>query len=98
MEKDTYTTPVMFRKFKEGDIVAIFPEQPGTNELSTCGCYQHIGQHGSASIFIERYTKPSKPEEYAELMQELEGIGYNLKIYKRWQGKFDHNRAKELAR
>jgi hypothetical protein len=98
MEKDNFITPVVFRK--EGqDILAVFPEQTGTNDPHTCGCYSHVGQHSSMDIMYlkELYkTKPVKPSEYADLKTELESIGYNLKVYKRWQQSFDKAREKEL--
>ena len=77
-----YETRVVFRKFKDGDILALFPE------LSEGGAgvesYMHVGQHSSADYqhCICR-TKPATPEEYEDLAVELESIGYNLLIRKR---------------
>ena len=78
-------TKVIFRKFKEGDIIALFPELPGTNDPYTCESYMHVGQHSSASIDIVSITKPAKPDEYADLLAELKRIGYDdLRIAKRF--------------
>lgn len=41
--------------------------------------YMHIGQHGEASIDFFRECKPATPEQYADLMWELDSIGYNVK-------------------
>ncbi|MCK5608450.1 hypothetical protein KAR91_41600 [Candidatus Pacearchaeota archaeon] len=75
-------TRVVFRKFKEGDIIALFPE------LSEGGAgvesYMHVGQHSSADYNgCISMTKPAAPEEYKALAIELESIGYNLLIRKR---------------
>lgn len=86
MTKDTHKTRVIFRKFKKGgDIIALFPEIPGTRAwYADCMSYQHIGQHGAASIDLADVT--SRPEQYeiAPLKKELEGIGYNLEIVTRF--------------
>ena len=75
---------VIFRKFKkEGDIIALLPDYEVNygNVMS----YQHIGQHGEASIEIVRDTEPAKPSEYADLLAELKSRDYEPKIYKRLQ-------------
>lgn len=93
-------TPVIFRKFKEWDIIAIFPTIPGTSDQYTCQSYMHIGQHGSCEpTYLIQNTKPAKPEEYEELLQELINIGYDdLKVYKRYQYKFLEEIKAELKR
>jgi len=79
----------IFRKYKNksppwyGDIVALFPELPGSQGY--CLCYQHVGQHGDASYpYVISITKPATPEEYNDLKTELESIGYVLKIKQKW--------------
>lgn len=77
---------VIFRKYqKEGDIIALFPEEPGSYDPSTCQCYQHVGQHGLADpTHVIQTTVPATPEEYAALLRELKQIGYDdLRIMKR---------------
>ncbi|MFA5048972.1 MAG: hypothetical protein WC516_08165 [Patescibacteria group bacterium] len=100
MDKDNFITPVIFRKEGKKDdvnILAVFPEQPGTYDSYTCGCYSHVGQHSSMDTMYLYKTKPAKPSEYADLKAELESIGYNLKVYKRWQYSFNKARERELA-
>lgn len=82
-------TLVIFRKFRDGgDIIALFPEMK--EERGMCNSYQHIGQHGSANygLLVNGWlgsTVPAISEEYADLLEELEAIGYtNLKIMKKW--------------
>jgi len=80
-------TPVIFRQFPNGEIIALFPAMAGDNNpYKTCGSYMHDGQHGSASADFMLYTRPAKPEQYADLLAELRRIGYDdLKIMKRVQ-------------
>jgi hypothetical protein len=77
-------TKVIFRKYKDGDIIALFPEEPFSVH-SYCSSYMHVGQHGAADVvYVMMDTKPAKPEEYAELKRELECLGYeNLKVIHR---------------
>jgi len=70
--------PVLFRKMKgatrRGEITAVFPTVPGTNEGGSMTCYAHVGQHGACSWGWYRATEPAKPEEYADLLAELKLI------------------------
>ena len=74
-------TKVIFRKFEDGEIIALFPEQKLGNGL--IGSYMHIGQHSPASEFIVDDTTLATEDEYRELKAELESIGYHLEIRKR---------------
>ena len=67
----------IYRAFKDGDVIALFPQIAGNIGGWTCQSYMHVGQHGSASPDIVNITRLAKPEEYAELHDELEQIGYN---------------------
>lgn len=87
---------VIFRKFKNGEIIALFPELPGTNDPETCLSYQQIGQHGSAGVDLCDRTKPAKPEEFASLQAELESIGYRLRLCTKRTAKMDRARLKAL--
>lgn len=84
-EIDEEVTPVVFRKWLKsegGGILALFPTQEEHNYL--IGSYEHIGQHGSADYHLcMQRTTPTKPEEYADLKAELEGLGYKLKVYQK---------------
>ena len=74
-------TKVVFRKFKEGGIIALFPTEPGTSDpYTSCMSYQHIGQHGAADPGIVSITKLATPKEYAPLAKELRSLGYVLDI------------------
>ncbi len=85
-EDETYIEPcrldVEFYIEKEtGDIIAYFPtEQWGICD-GTFTCYVHLGQHGACHPdYLKECTK-ADPVQYAELLAELKGLGYNnLKI------------------
>ena len=96
MKKDTEKTKVIFKKFrKEGDIIAFFPEMVAS--LTPCDCltYMHVGQHGAGSTMLTNVV-PAKPSEYAYLKAELEEMGYNLDIKKKFTRKDFETRQKQL--
>lgn len=76
---------VLFRKWPDGEIVALFPEIPADVNGWSCTAYSRVGQHGGANASrVVGDTKAAKPDEYAELLGELGRIGYTrLKIMKR---------------
>ncbi len=68
---------VVFRKYPDGELIALFPNLPGGPGLVTS--YMHIGQHGDASMtVVKSQTSPATRAEAAELANELESIGYRL--------------------
>ena len=69
---------VIFRKFPEGDVIALFPEQDQGRGLITS--YMKIGQHGDAAKSLITELEPASKEEYAELAAELGRIGYDISI------------------
>lgn len=91
-------TPVIFRKYKDIDVVvAIFPTIPGTTQIGTCQCYEHVGQHGWCDISWIQNTTLATPDEYKDLMDELVSLGYdNLKVYKRMAHWFWNARMQAL--
>ena len=78
-------TPVVFRKWNNGDIIALFPMIQADNQGLLCTSYMHIGQHGGASYWrVIAQTVPATPAEYADLLVELKAIGYdNLRVMRR---------------
>jgi len=94
-------TPVLFRKFKDGNVIALFPTILCNTNVSTCLSYMHIGQHGNASVNLIYETKLAKPDEYKSLLDELISIGYDdLKVYQRYQylwTKIRENKLKETV-
>ena len=63
---------VIFRKNKNGEVIAFFPEfhvQYG-NIMS----YMHVGQHGEASLDFYYSTTKASVQEYDALFNELKTI------------------------
>jgi hypothetical protein len=83
MKTDAPATLTIFRKFHDGEVVALFPYLPHDANGIYCVSYLHIGQHGAADTSITRTTKPATPSEYAPLARELESIGYVPQIRQR---------------
>jgi len=97
MSAETEITKVVFRKFDNGEIIALFPEIPGTNDVLTMSSYMHVGQHGSAHLSVVSNTKLATEEEYSSLKNELENIvGYNLRVSQRITKKDAKTRIKAL--
>jgi alkylated DNA nucleotide flippase Atl1 len=65
---------VVFRKFKEGDVIALFCNSAKDCRHGNVMSYQHVGQHGEASRQLGRNLKLATPEEYAPLLRELRAI------------------------
>jgi hypothetical protein len=82
-EGESMKIKVNFRKYSDGDIVALFPTIPWGRD--TCTSYMHIGQHGDADYdYCLMQTKPATKEEYTELYDELIESGYELQPIKRY--------------
>ena len=98
-------TPVIFRKFKDGGpVVAIFPAQAGDlDPTTTCGSYQTIGQQGeigtlsAIALDYRKFTHMARFAEYTPLKEELERMGYDLKVVGRRSPAHDRVRYKECG-
>ena len=74
----------VFRKYPDGDIIALFPAEAATYDGVHCVSYAHIGQHCAADYSgVIAATKPAKPHEYRELRAELEQVGYIVRAVRR---------------
>jgi len=73
---------VIFRKWGNGDVIALFPEIACDTIGYNCQSYMHVGQHGAASPSLVASTKPANKEDYKELFDELTKLGYDLKVIK----------------
>lgn len=81
-------TKVIFKKITGGQVIALFPELAGNNNpYKTCLSYVRIGQHGAAHIEWASQMKPATPMQYASLKVELEQLGYDLQIVKKFSRK-----------
>ena len=80
-------TIVIFRKWKNGDIIAIFPE---SDTFPDCMIYERVGQHGNGDYYhVISQTTLALPNEYIELKKELESepYKYNFIVRKKWSRK-----------
>jgi len=84
MEKDKNITEVQFlMNEKNEDLFAFFQKESfkGTHEKDVLRMsYSHIGQHSDCHIDYAKESRKATEEEYKELKQELESLGYNLKV------------------
>ena len=63
---------VIFRKDKEGNIIAFFPEiEVNYGNIMS---YMHIEQHGEADYLFYKETKKADESEYNSLLNELKSI------------------------
>jgi hypothetical protein len=78
-------TRVVFRRYSDGQIIALFPDVPWSRRLGEVASYMHIGQHGAADYrHVVATTKPATEKESAGLLNELRQVGYNnIRVIKR---------------
>ncbi|WP_390598707.1 hypothetical protein [Bacteroides sp. f07] len=83
-------TKVVFRRWKNGDIIALFPDEPWSRSSYMTTSYMHVGQHGAADYAgVIADTSPAQENEYRDLLNELKAIGYtDLRIVQRARPKF----------
>ena len=70
-------TPVTFRKFENGDIIAFFPD---TNDGKQVASYEHNGQHSGSDINLVNILAKATPSEYSDLKKELDKIYEHLTV------------------
>ena len=71
-------TKVLFRRYSDGQIIALFPEE-SEKQVGTVMSYMHNGQHATADYngVIEQ-TKQANKNQYQSLLNELRyNMGYN---------------------
>jgi len=76
--RDRHHTKITFRKFPDGDVIALMPEICESRGYITS--YMRVGQHGEASPDLMKDLDPATVEEWAPLKAELESIGYNVQV------------------
>ena len=88
---------VVFRRWQNGDVIALFPELPSDLYGDYCGAYEHVGQHGGADYFgVIQKTTPCSSEQSADLATELRRIGYRLRPIRR-ASRVHHDRRRQIA-
>ena len=82
---------VVFRKFNDGEIIALFPQIKFGCPHYEIMSYMHIGQHGEVDHHaILEQTKLATEEEYQALLNEIKSIyrDYDIKVMKKLNVKF----------
>lgn len=78
---DEKTTEVQFLfNGRTEDLFAYFPELDYNISGTSKVCYSHIGQHSGVGPEYVKECRVATPEEYKDLFQELENLGYKLQI------------------
>lgn len=87
MERDDFATKVVFRKYKNGDIIALFPEIPAA--FGEVASYTHMNGHGGSHYkLVMNSTKSATEAEYMPLFNELVAkYGYQLDVRKKMKVK-----------
>lgn len=65
---------VYFRKFPEGDVIALWNDTSASPGMMSS--YMHVGQHSDADPSLVDELEKATTAEYAPLMNELGGRGY----------------------
>lgn len=85
---DPSITPAIFRKFSNGEIIALFPYIAGNTDGWTCQSFVHVGQHGAADpLVVVPRTKPATLDEAWDLICELTTSPYRyrpIRVLKRF--------------
>ena len=82
---------VVFRKFNNGEIIALFPDIKFGCPYYQIMSYMHIGQHDEVDHHaILEQTKLATEEEYQTLLNEIKNIyhDYDIKVMKKLVVKF----------
>jgi hypothetical protein len=62
-------------------VTAVFTDSLGEEGPGAYTVYAHMGQHSTGSPeWIAERTRPATPEEYADLLSELTGVGYRVSV------------------
>ena len=84
------TTRVVFRRYPDGQVIALFPDIPWNGQRGEVTSYMHLGQHGAADYHhVLATARLATEDEYNDLFSELQSIGYDdLHIVRRARPKF----------
>ncbi len=83
IEQDTTPTDIVFRKFKDGEVIGLMPHVVDYSNGNITS-YMHRGQHSEANYnWCVSVTKLASEVEYNDLKKELESIGYLVNVIKK---------------
>lgn len=84
------TTRIVFRRFPDGEIIALFPDESWNKFDYTTASYMHVGQHGGADYrHVVTHTRPAAEPQYRDLLAELQRIGYHPRVIQRARLRFN---------
>ena len=87
---------MVFRKWSNGDILALMPEIPADNYGYMCQSYEIVGEHGGADYTgCISQTKPATKAEYKDCYTALKRRGYNIRVVKRASSRHHETCRKE---
>ncbi|MBC9705993.1 MAG: hypothetical protein H9W81_13675 [Enterococcus sp.] len=72
-------TKMAFRKFDNGEIIALFVEDVDTR-FGSCESYMFEGEHSPADLNLIDELEPATEEEYRALKLTLEARGYLIAV------------------
>lgn len=72
-------TKMAFRKFDNGEIIALFVEDIDSR-FGSCESYMFKGEHAPADISLIDALLPATEEEYREMKLTLEARGYRVAV------------------
>jgi hypothetical protein len=74
---------IILKQCRDGSAIAFIPDAEANPGMIQS--YQHIGQHGEASLPFYWECRPLSPrsKEGRELLKELRAIGYKVKLRRR---------------
>jgi hypothetical protein len=103
MNTDSYDetdVPAVLRVWRDGgEVFALFPTLPGDQYGRYCVSYAHIGQHSVADYwYCVHMSRPATVAESTGLIQELEQIGYRLRMVQRATQAMHNERLNEASR
>ena len=85
-------TAVVIRRWKPDwdggkSLIALFPYVPADTQGRMCNSYEHIGQHSPSDYdYVISESRPvigwvgQGAKDVEELFEELESLGYNLRV------------------
>jgi len=86
---------VVFRKYSNGDIIALFPFEPADYEGKFCMSFMHVGQSSGADArHIINTTTPATFDESKALREELSSYPYNFILIEIWR--INHETARRV--
>ena len=80
MSNEKVKIDVYFRKFPEGDVIAIWKEESTSSNYRSWASYMHVGQHSECSPELVIDLDVAREQEYLPLKKEMETLGYVVNV------------------